>query len=549
MSYPIGLSTLLRPLLAAAASLLLAAGAAPAQLPLVGLSAVRGQAFDNEDLFFFVPEVGDHFGWALAAGDFNGDGAEDLATGIPFDEGLVGSACGNCGIVVVRYGAPGSGLLGGLADTVLYQGLAGSPDPPEASDRFGAALAAGDFNGDGFDDLAVGVPGDHAFSNGIAVGAVQVHYGTAGGLELGNPEYLDEGLAWTEVEPFICIGDEFGAALAVGNFDGDAFDDLAIGAPMACIGSNPFVDDAGEVFVAHGSSAGLLPLAGYGISENSAGIFGDAANGERFGGALAAGDFDADGHDDLAIGVPHEGDNGSLYVIMGSPFGLIYVNSVFWAPGALGLEPEEGDRLGFALAAADFDGDGHDDLAIGDPNEDLGAANEIADAGSISIAYGSPAWFDLSRTDNFTQEILYSDPLANQSGDQFGWALAAGDFDGDGRADLVAGHPGEEVEGLVNAGATTILMGAPDAGLGARVGSLAAGVDGAPGSGQAHADFGRALASGDFDGNGFADLAVGAPYLNAGGIEDTGGETVLYGSLFADGFEVGSPLRWSSAVP
>ena len=549
MRNQIGTPTHRRSLLAAAAALLLASGAASAQLAPVGLSGVGAQRFDNEDLVEFVPEAGDNFAWALAAGDFDGDGAEDLATGIPYDEGSQGG-CPDCGIVVVRYGVPRAGLAGGLADTVLYQGLAGSPDPPEPGDLFGAALAAGDFDGDGFDDLAVGIPGDRG-SSGTSFGAVQVHYGSAAGIELQGAEFLDELLAWTEIPlPFRLGDDEFGAALDTGDFDGDGFDDLAIGAPRAGI----LVDvntpvRGGEVFVAHGSVEGLLPLLGYGISQHSPGLFGDPLSEERFGRAVAAGDFDADGDDDLAIGVPNEGDNGSLHVILGSPFGLIFADSVFWAPGALGQVPEAGDRLGFALAAADFDGDGHDDLAIGDPSEDLGASNELADAGSISVAYGAPGGFELSRTDTFTQGLVYADPAADQTGDQFGWALAAGDFDGDGRADLAVGHPGEDVTGNVNSGAAALLMGGPNAGLGARLGSLSAGRDGVPGDLQAHSDFARSLAVGDFDGNGFADLVVGVPWYDAAAQANVGYEVVLCGALFSDGFEVGSSLRWSSTTP
>ena len=179
----------------------------------------------------------------------------------------------------------------------------------------------------------------------------------------------------------------------------------------------------------------------------------------------------------------------------------------------------------------------------------LATRSPIADAGSISVAYGSPAWFDLSRTDTFTQGLVYADPAADQTGDQFGWALAAGDFDGDGRADLAVGHPGEDVMGNVNSGAAALLMGGPNAGLGARLGSLSAGRNGVPGDLQAHSDFARALAVGDFDGNGFADLAVGAPWHDSVAGNDVGYEIVLYGSLFSDGFELGSTQRWSSAVP
>ena len=84
----------------------------------VGLSPVGAQRFGNEDLLIFVPEEGDRFAWSLATGDFNGDGADDLVSGMPYDDGF---GVPDSGLVVVRYGSPGSGLE------------TGSPRSPSAS--------------------------------------------------------------------------------------------------------------------------------------------------------------------------------------------------------------------------------------------------------------------------------------------------------------------------------------------------------------------------------------------------------------------------------
>jgi hypothetical protein len=532
------------------ATFALLAGAIPiaplfAQFSPVGLSSVRGQRFDNEDLLVFEPEQGDHFAYAVAAGDFNGDGVDDLATGLPNDDGLAGSGCSDCGLVVVRYGVSGVGLESVATSTVLYQGFGGSPSPPEAGEKFGYALAAGDFNGDNIDDLAVGIPAERDPGHGnTPIGAVEVHYGSLGGLLVQNAEWLHRFWGW-EFVPTTCppAADEFGAALTAGNFDGDNFDDLAIGSPLSCAGDSEGPQDSGAVFVAHGGSGGLLALEGYFLSEDSTDIFGDAADGERFGAAVAAGDFNGDGYDDLGIGVPAEGDNGSVYVVLGSPFGLIYAASSFWAPGALGIAPEAGARLGAALAAGDFDGDGHDDLAVGDPEQNLGLADEIADAGLVAFAFGSSSGFDLSRT------VLMGEPAGSDAGDRFGWALAAGDFDRDGRDDLAAGAPLEDANGT-NKGSVSILMGEAGAGIGTRSREILAGVDGIPGEPQSHQDFGRALVAGDFDGDSFADLAIGAPWYDlAGLLADVGMEIVLYGSLFSDGFEAGWIQNWSNSTP
>jgi hypothetical protein len=520
-----------------------------AQLTPIGLSDVRAQWFANEDpagsgsggtaaggSVRGVP--GDSLGAALAAGDFNCDAIEDLATGVPGDADPGAPNEPLAGSVHVRYGVAGRGLAEGPAALVLRQ----APEEAFSYERFGAALAAGDFDGDGCADLAVGIPNDGWEERG----AVLIYHGHVSGLLALSAEYLDE--ISTSEPQHACASSRFGAALAAGNFDGDAFADLAIGVPSGCDNLSGLWIPGGSVFVAHGAAIGLVPFLGYRMSLNSFG-FDPVEAEDRFGQSVAVGDFDADGHDDLAIGIPGEGGHGAVQIVMGSPFGLLFADNAFWAPGALGELPEFGDALGSSLASGDFDGDGHDDLAIGSPFENLDPENTVLSVGTIAIAYGAsgPAWFDLARTDRIRQGSIYG-AGEDEPFDLFGWSLAAGDFDGDSYADLAIGHLLESE--LAEHGAVTILMGDADGLLlSSRFRELTPGRQGVPGDPlQGEQLFGTAVASADFDGSGFADLAIGIPGFEIGLSGDVGAEIILYGSLFADGFEIGATARWSNSV-
>src|ERR1044072_7832963 len=136
--------------------------------------------------------------------------------------------------------------------------------------------------------------------------------------------------------------------------------------------------------------------------------------------------------------------------------------------------------------------------------------------------------------------------------DFFGFSFAAGDFDRDGRADLAVGHPFETLAGP-ETGAVTILMGTAN-GLSnaegianARDRIITAGPAGFPGDlTEAGKWFSFALAGGDFDADGHADLAIGAPREDVDGFVNVGTETVLYGALFADGGDNGDATLWSA---
>jgi hypothetical protein len=507
----------------------------------------------------------DGFGRVVAVGDFDGNGYDDLAIG-----DHESATAEREGAVHVVYSFE-HGLVPGV--DILIQDFdpeTGASDR-ELDDGFGEALAAGDFNADGFDDLAIGIPREHIGFLDDA-GVVLILYGSADGLvvaDVPNPRRFSRATDGIFLDPEEF--DRFGSALAVGDFDADGYDDLAIGTPWSDAFTNQVPADSGAVQVLSGSFLGLTAFASRYYDQDSADPIDGAQMpnscefGDRFGRSLAVGDFDADGADDLAVGAPDEqiADQpgaGAVWVLYGqSGHGLRVSGANFWRDDTVdtGGDLAAGDGFGAVLAAGDVTGEGIDDLAIGAPFEDTAG---FVDAGAVTLLWGQPGIGIDTPGSTFYNQNGLGDGETPAANEQFGAALAIGDFafqHAEGRGDLAIGTPYEEVFDPLTqvthlrAGAVHVVPG----GFGLDAASSRfwfLGAWGSEGAADMREDsaYGYALAAGDFDGDGHDDLAIGAVEVEGEFIEDvespaSGALYVLYGALFADGFESGDRSRWT----
>lgn len=331
--------------------------------------------------------------------------------------------------------------------------------------------------------------------------------------------------------------DRLGRVLAC-DLDGDGTDELIVAAPMA---DGPVVTDQpdrGRLYVLSGRASkpggqqavdlatGLAEMVLYG-----------AANGDKLGSALACGDLDRDGMQDLVVGAPAAGaGRGSVHVLFGSA--KLKPSVDLSGGGSLDLVIEgasPGDRLGEALAVVALEGASSAFLAMGAPGSDV-ARFAGADAGAADAApkdsgaaeAGARARIDAGMVFVLPGKTLRKLKTVSLStdraitlagaldGERLGTSLAAGDLDGDGRQELLAGGPGALVVRVLRG---RLLMGATprfDCAAGSATPHSAT-IHGAAGT----TDFGASLAAGDATGDGKADLLVGAPmaarvYLFAG---------------------------------
>ncbi|MFO1079062.1 MAG: VCBS domain-containing protein [Reyranellaceae bacterium] len=362
--------------------------------------------------------AGDLAGWSVAAaGDVNGDGIADMIVGAPF-----GSAGGSfSGQSYVVYGKSGGiGTSDGHGHTTLDLATLSAADGfvvrgAASGDQAGWSVAtAGDVNGDGIDDLLIGAPfgGD----GGLFAGQAYVLFGQAGPRAAtdGSGQAVIDLADAANLSPnrgFLIRGDsEWSFAgwsvSTAGDVNGDGFDDLVIGAPIAGSGDGP----TGQAYVVFGSEHGFGALDGQGravidLSNDGAGftasqgfvIRGDTSHDEAGLQVSRVGDFNGDGYDDLLVGARSADDAaGRSYILFGggAPGALdtqgrtvVDLGALTAQTGFLVVGAQSGDQAGFSVSAAgDVNQDGLADIIVGAPEAGDGGAQ----SGEAYVLYGRP---------------------------------------------------------------------------------------------------------------------------------------------------------------
>ncbi|MFE0510292.1 FG-GAP and VCBS repeat-containing protein [Streptomyces sp. NPDC058964] len=417
--------------------------------------------------------------------DFNGDGYRDLAY-VNSSAGISGPDGWEGGAVTIVYGK--SGGLDTAHPKVIHQDSPGIPGTGEEDDMFGDSLSSADLNKDGYADLVVGNQTEQVGRSEYR-GSVTVVWGSRSGLSGGTSVTPKSGANGEQAH--------FGSDLATGDFTGDGSPDLAvIGGSEAWLYRGPFTKSGstgsvskidkvdggwysarlaagkvngdgktdlvilGEQF--HGTevqtSAWFLKGSASGLTSGKTLTLSTGSGG--LGPNAVIGDFDKDGYGDVAIGQPGKNNGrGSVTVWHGTSSGPTTTKDFSQNTAGVAGSAEADDNFAYDVSAADTNGDGYADLAVGVPYEDV---DGLRDQGGVELFRGGPGGLSGSRSSWIPQTATGT----ADSDTSFGYALRLRDLTGDGKADLTVARSGSGflLHGTSSTPTTTGLIELPDDG-------------------------------------------------------------------------------------
>ncbi len=444
----------------------------------------------------FGRAAGDRLGFAVAAGDVNGDNIDDVIIGAPGAD-FNSTTRTDTGAVFVLHGA--ANLATGTVDLNAANAPAVVVHGAVAGDAFGSSIAVANVGGQtgtpgaeqAIEDVFVGAPGNDGPTGTRAnAGAAYLLFGGPGFTRAAANATRNVDIADVATPANAIIfgqaGDELGASVALGDVNAGAARDLIVGAPgtdrpeKTTDPTVPAAEDAGAVHVVFGGS-NLNPATGTSkvfdtgavTPQQSVTVYGATA-GDHFGFSVASGDVTSDGIFDLIGGAPNaDGPNdarvdaGEAYVLAGgdllnSPTGVFRRLDLFTIQPALTVFGLTGDRLGSNVATGSVNlfgrNDVNTDLLIGSPGASGGK-------GAVSVIFGGANLTFFPTRDVLTgQDDLRF--IGDAAGDELGWGIATGDIDENTGGDLIIGAPfADVVVGMTtraNAGEVYVFQGTPE---------------------------------------------------------------------------------------
>lgn len=476
------------------------------------------------------PNVSGYAGKIVSgAGDVNGDGLADIAIAEPNSAySIVNGAWSSSDST--RAGT-GYVVFGKTSNTAIELSSLHSSNGGGFALRFGnfaytAAFDisnAGDVNGDGLDDIIMGVQKDRSVNMGYACVVFGKTNDTA--IELSN---IANGNGGFVIKSQSESQHSLYKVSAAGDVNGDGYGDLLM-ANMADVASR-----VGFAYVVFGKSTGT-PVDPAGIASGSSSqgfvIHAESANNSKISSLTSIGDINGDGLADLMIGLPSALSGERCYVVYGksSPT-AVELSAVGAGSGGFVLEGISGisERFGFSISnAGDVNGDGLMDLILG---ASTGHTETETNIGFSYVVFGvaHPVNINMSDITRGTGGFVI---LGESAGDQSGFSVsAAGDVNGDGLADMIVGAPGADPSAKNGAGRGYVVFGKTNSSA-VELSDIANGNGGFAINGQNSGDeAGHSVsAAGDINGDGFADLIVGAPFNDYSGLPNSGRVYVIFG--------------------